>query len=94
MPEETVTVNLEKPFAGIEVVLTADPEWRFIESLDSSDARYITFGLAGCIKSWNFKDREGKDLPATAEGIRQLPRRAVLQIINKYGDLYRALPNP
>lgn len=91
--EETVVVKLEAPFAGWEATMVADPEWGYLECLDSGDARVMTAGMAKCLRGWNWRDREGKALPATAEGISRAPRRAVVQLLNKYGDLYRALPN-
>ncbi len=93
MAPETTTIKLDGRFEGWQAEMVADPEWGYLEALQSSDASRIAQAVADCLHSWNFKDRKGETVPPTAEGVRRVQRGALIQLMDKYSDQYRALPN-
>jgi len=90
---ETVTVRLAGRYDGWYAEMIADPEWGYIADIQSGQADRIASGLANCVVKWNFTDRSGQPLDPVAESIYRVPRGAVIQLMDRYSDLYRALPN-
>lgn len=93
MPEETVTIELDGKFTGWTAEMDADPDWGTAQAFAKGTVDGITEGIVRTLKSWTFKDREGKGVPANAEGIKRVPRRAIIALTNAYMDAYKSLPN-
>ena len=94
MPEEETTViKLEGKYLGWEATMLADPPWGYLSEMTSGSYERISAALISCLRGWNFRDSRGNPVDATLDGLQLVPRKAVLQLMNRYGDEYRALPN-
>lgn len=96
--QTTIRVELEGRYAGWWADCDDDPDWAFLGDLSG----FLTTGQFGptgeallrVIVRWNFTDKQGREAPVSAEGLRQVSARAVLDLANAYLRRWSQLPNP
>lgn len=97
-PAETITIELDPPYAGWRAACDADPDWGFLDDL-SGALQGGRLGLIGtallrCVRSWNFRARDGSPAPLTPEGLRTVSARAIVALATAYAKWWYELPNP
>lgn len=98
MPEETVTegtitVELEGKYQGWKASMREDPSYRFFKVCSTGDVTLILPELAKMIVGWNFKTFEGAPAEPIAEAIEAVPMAALNQLLSKYSEAFKTLPN-
>ncbi len=91
--EATITLTLTGQFAGWSAEMDADPEWATLEEFASEDIPRISAELVRVVKTWNFRDRNGEELPVSVKALSKVPMRAIVQLIKLYQDSFKQLPN-
>lgn len=95
MPEalDTTTIRLDGRYAGWEAVMDADPSWGSCQGMQSGLYSGVSAAMLENCRSWNFRAKGGDPAALTAEGIKLVPRGAMLALAAKYQEFYQALPN-
>lgn len=71
-PRRIVRLELEGDFAGWWAEVDADLPLGVAHDLSSGDLGRIMAALPRMVAGWNFVDKEGADLPVSAEGCREI----------------------
>lgn len=101
IPRRTARIILEDDYDGAEIRCALDVDmgtyFHFQGLMESSDAAQLEqafreFGDRILIE-WNLEEG-GEPIPATAEGVMQLPPALVLAILGKWGEAVGEAPAP
>ena len=101
IPRRTARIILEDDYEGAEITCALDVDmgtyFHFQGLIESEDAAHLEkafreFGDRILIE-WNLEE-DGEPLPATAEGVMQLPPALALAILGKWSEAVGEAPAP
>jgi hypothetical protein len=93
-PIKTATIKLTGDYEGWEFIARTNAPIRAFGEIASGNFDNITKGLAQIMRSWNFVDEGGEELPTPSiESISDLPLDLVTMCAQKFVEEINKLPN-
>lgn len=82
----TATLALDGDYEGWQATMRVNPSIATFEELASNDVTRVKAAMASVLVSWNFADEEGREVPATVEGIGAIPIDLLGKLLTKWQE--------